>query len=301
MMVANIEETAAAISAALPNIRQLTGQVVVIKYGGNAMINNDLKLSVLRDIAWLQAIGVKPVVVHGGGPEITAMLKHLGKESKFIGGLRVTDADTVAIAEMVLVGKTNPEIVSLLNREGAKAIGLNGKDARLIAAEKHLATVYEAGRARQVDVGFVGDVVSINTELLNFIINAQIVPVIAPIGSGEQGETYNINADYVAGEVAAALKAQRLLLLTDVEGIYRNYPDKDSFIHELSLGEAQAMIQQGSIDGGMIPKVAACVKALHGGVMQANIIDGRRPHVLLVELLTAKGCGTAVIQKEGEQ
>lgn len=260
------------------------------------MINGELKHSVIQDIILMKYVGMKPVVVHGGGPEITGMLKQLGKESSFVSGLRVTDAETVAIAEMVLVGKINTEIVSLLNHHGAKAVGLSGKDAELIVAAKHLAKVHENGQVHEVDIGYVGDVVSINTDILDTLLDSGYIPVIAPIGVSKENESYNINADYVAGEVAGALKAEKLVLLTDIEGIYRDYKDKNTFISSLNFDEAQEMIKTGSIGGGMIPKVEACIRALSGGAVKTHIVDGRQPHSLLLEVFTKKGIGTEVVK-----
>ena len=292
----NSDQQAATLLEALPYLQKFYGKTIVIKYGGNAMINGDLKRSVIQDIILMKYVGIRPVLVHGGGPEITAMLKQLGKQSVFISGLRVTDAETMAIAEMVLVGKINTEIVSLLNRHGAKAVGLSGKDADLIKAKKHLAKVHEAGEVREVDIGFVGDVCSVNSDIIHTLLANDYIPVIAPIGVGENGESYNINADYVAGEMASALEAEKLLLLTDVEGIYRDYYDKNSFVSTLSLEEAEQMIVTGSIDGGMIPKVEACVRALSGGTAKTHIIDGRQPHSLLLEIFTDRGTGTEVVR-----
>jgi acetylglutamate kinase len=289
-------EKAAVLIEALPYIQKFYGKTVVIKYGGNAMINGELKHSVIQDIILMKYVGMKPVVVHGGGPEITGMLKQLGKESAFVSGLRVTDAETVAVAEMVLVGKINTEIVSLLNHHGAKAVGLSGKDAELIVAAKHLAKVHENGQVREVDIGYVGDVVRINTDILNTLLNSGYIPVIAPIGVSRENDSYNINADYVAGEVAGALKAEKLVLLTDIEGIYRDYKDKKTFVSSLNFDEAQQMIQTGSIGGGMIPKVEACIRALAGGTVKTHIIDGRQPHSLLLEVFTKQGIGTEVVQ-----
>ncbi len=292
----NSVETAAVLIETLPYMQDFYGKTVVIKYGGNAMINNELKNSVIQDITLLKYVGMRPIVVHGGGPEITSVLNRFGKKTEFISGLRVTDEETVSIAEMVLVGKINTEIVNLLNRHGSKAVGLSGKDANLILAKKHFAEVHENGKVSMVDIGFVGEVESINTNILNTLIDSGYIPVIAPIGVGKNGESYNINADYVAGEVAGALGAEKLIMLTDVEGIYRDYQDKTSFISSLSLEEAQQMIAQGSIGGGMIPKVETCIKALQGGTGKTHIIDGRQPHSILLEIFTSQGIGTQVVK-----
>ncbi|MBC8015798.1 MAG: acetylglutamate kinase [Sporomusaceae bacterium] len=289
-------ETAAVLIETLPYMQQFAGKTVVIKYGGNAMVNTELKNSVIQDITLLKYVGMRPVVVHGGGPEITKILNLFGKETQFISGLRVTDSETVSIAEMVLVGKINTEIVSLLNHHGAKAVGLSGKDADLIIAKKHFAEVHENGEVNTVDIGFVGDVESINTDILNTLLDRGYTPVIAPIGVGKDNESYNINADYVAGEVAAALGAEKLIMLTDVEGIYRDYHDKSTFISTLSLADAQQMIKDGIIGGGMIPKVETCIKALQGGTAKTHIIDGRQPHSILLEIFTAQGIGTQVVR-----
>jgi len=289
-------ETAAVLIETLPYMQQFAGKTVVIKYGGNAMINSELKLSVIQDITLLKYVGMRPVVVHGGGPEITNFLNQLGKKTTFVSGLRVTDEETVSVAEMVLVGKINTEIVSLLNRHGAKAVGLSGKDADLIVAKKHLAQVHENGQVTAVDIGFVGDVEHINTDILNTLLDRGYIPVIAPIGVGRDNESYNINADYVAGEVAGALGAEKLIMLTDVAGIYRDFNDKDSFISTLSLTDAQKMINDGSVEGGMIPKVETCIRALQGGTAKTHIIDGRQPHSILLEIFTAQGIGTQVVR-----
>ena len=289
-------DTAAVLIETLPYMQQFAGKTVVIKYGGNAMVNTELKHSVMQDITLLKYVGMRPVVVHGGGPEITKFLTQLGKKSTFVSGLRVTDEETVSVAEMVLVGKINTEIVSLLNRHGAKAVSLSGKDADLIVAKKHLAQVHENGKVTAVDIGFVGDVEHINTDILNALLDRGYTPVIAPIGVGRDNESYNINADYVAGEVAGALGAEKLIMLTDVAGIYRDFNDKNSFISTLSLADAQKMIEDGSIEGGMIPKVETCIRALQGGTAKTHIIDGRQPHSILLEIFTAQGSGTQVVK-----
>ena len=230
---------------ALPYIQEFSGKTVVIKYGGNAMVSDDLKEKVMQDIALMKYVGIRPVIVHGGGPEITGFLKKVGKESSFVAGLRVTDEETVEIAEMVLDGKVNSEIVNLLNRRGVRAVGLSGKDAGLIRAKKKLATVYEGEDKKKVDIGYVGQVESIDTRIIRDLLDGGYVPIIAPIGVGGDGESYNINADYVAAEIAGALQAEKLLLLTDVEGIYKNFEDKKSFISTLKADEAREFIKGG--------------------------------------------------------
>ena len=282
---------------ALPYLSKFKNKTIVVKYGGNAMLNDDLKNKVLQDIVFLQCAGMRPVVVHGGGPEITRMLMQAGKKSEFVSGLRVTDAESVGIAEMALVGKINTDLVSRLNTLGGKAVGLNGKDATLIQAKKHLADVYENGEVNLVDIGYVGNVEKVNTELIDVLLNAGFIPVIAPTGVGAQGETYNINADSVAGEVAGALKAEKLLVLTDVRGIYSDYRDENSFISTLTFEKAQELIIRGKIDGGMIPKVRACINALSGGAKKTHIIDGRAEHTILMEILSDKGVGTEVVKE----
>ena len=279
---------------ALPYIQQFYGKTVVVKYGGNAMVNDALKEKVMQDVALMKYTGINVVIVHGGGPEITGFLKKLGKQTEFVSGLRVTDEETVEIAEMVLDGKINSEIVTLLNRRGVRAVGLSGKDADLIRAEKKLATVYEQGEKTKVDIGYVGKAKKINSRILEDLIAGGYVPVIAPIGVGEDGESYNINADYVAADIAGALKAEKLLLLTDTEGVYKNFGDKSSFISTLTADEAREFIKTGVIAGGMIPKVEACLRALQNGAGKAHIIDGRLPHSIILELFTASGIGTQV-------
>src|SRR5574344_1113109 len=282
---------------ALPYLRDFKGKTVVVKYGGNAMINEDIKTKVLQDIVFLQCAGLRPVVVHGGGPEITSMLAKAGKKSRFVSGLRVTDAETVGIAEMALVGKVNTDLVARINQLGGSAVGLNGKDAKLIEAKKHLADVYQNGEVNLVDIGFVGSVERINTDLINLLLGNNYIPVIAPSGVGPDGETYNINAESVAGDVAGALKAEKLLMLTDVRRIYEDYKDENSFISTVTFEKPQELIVHGSIDGGMIPKVKACITALSGGAKKTHIIDGRQEHSILEEIFSDKGVGTEVVKE----
>ena len=293
MFAAN--DKAAILVEALPYIQEFYGKTVVIKYGGNAMINEELKEKVMQDVALMKYVGIQPVIVHGGGPEITGFLGKVGKETEFISGLRVTDEETVEIAEMVLDGKINSDIVTLLNRRGVSAVGLSGKDANLIRAQKKLATVYEGEESRKVDIGYVGQVERIDTRLLQDLIAHDYIPVIAPIGVGADGESYNINADYVAAEIAGALGAEKLLLLTDVEGIYKDYEDKSSFISTLTAAEARRYIEDGTLTGGMIPKVEACLRALEAGAHKTHIIDGRLAHSIILEIFTSRGIGTMVL------
>lgn len=294
MFAAN--DKAAILVEALPYIQEFYGKTVVIKYGGNAMINEELKEKVMQDVALMKYVGIQPVIVHGGGPEITGFLGKVGKETEFISGLRVTDEETVEIAEMVLDGKINSDIVTLLNRRGVSAVGLSGKDANLIRAQKKLATVYEGEESRKVDIGYVGQVERIDTRLLQDLIAHDYIPVIAPIGVGADGESYNINADYVAAEIAGALGAEKLLLLTDVEGVYKDYEDKSSFISTLTAAEARRYIEDGTLTGGMIPKVEACLRALDVGAAKTHIIDGRLGHSIILEIFTSAGIGTQVVK-----
>jgi len=280
---------------ALPYIKKFSGKTVVIKYGGNAMLDEKLKRAVLTDIVLMKFVGINPVVVHGGGPEINAMLKKVGKSSEFVQGLRVTDAETMEITEMVLSGKLNKEIVTLLAGLGAKAVGISGKDAQLITAvKKPMRLTDSEGREQEVDLGFVGEVSKVNPEIIETLVGKNYIPVIAPVGAGESGESYNINADYVAGHVAGALKADKLVLLTDVEGIFADYQDKNTLLSTVKAGDVPGLIGCGSISGGMIPKIECCVQAIEAGVGQVHIIDGRKPHSILLEIFTDKGIGTMV-------
>lgn len=291
------EKRAGTLIEALPYIQEFYGKTIVIKYGGNAMINEELKHKVMEDVSLLKYVGMRPVIVHGGGPDITQFLKKVGKQSAFVSGLRVTDEETVEIAEMVLDGKVNSDIVNMLNCRGVKAVGLSGKDAGLIKASKKLATVYdEAGKQANVDIGYVGQVAAIDTSILDTLLDNGYIPVIAPIGVGDDGESYNINADYVAAEIAGALKAEKLLLLTDTEGVYKDFEDKDTFISTLTVAEAKKYIKTGIISGGMIPKIEACLKSIESGTNKVHIIDGRQPHSIILELLTSSGIGTQVIK-----
>lgn len=276
---------------ALPYIQKLNGKTVVIKYGGNAMINDDLKNSVMEDITLLKYIGMNPVLVHGGGPDINKALQKFDIKSDFVNGLRVTDAQTIEVAQMVLVGKTNKEIVSLLNQKGGKAIGLCGIDGKLIECEQYTTEV----NGQKQDIGYVGTITKINSKVIDLICKDEYIPVVAPIGVGKNGESYNINADTVAGEIAAALKAEKLMLLTDVEGV-KSSKDSDSIIPALTIDEVYKLIDQKIINGGMIPKVLGCVDALEKGVGRTHIIDGRIPHCLLLEIFTYKGIGTMIMK-----
>lgn len=290
------EDKASVLIEALPYIQKFYGKTIVVKYGGNAMVSDTLKEKVMEDIALLKYVGVRPVIIHGGGPEITGFLKKVGKQTSFVSGLRVTDEETVEIAEMVLDGKVNSEIVNLLNHRGVRAVGLSGKDANLICAQKKLATVYDGDEKKKVDIGYVGAVEQVNVALIEDLLDQDYVPVIAPIGVGKNGESYNINADYVAAEIAGALNAEKLLLLTDVEGIYKDFTDKSSFISTLHMQEARDYIKSGIIQGGMIPKVEACLTSLEKGTGKTHIIDGRLDHSIILEIFTSQGIGTQVVR-----
>ncbi|NCC48196.1 MAG: acetylglutamate kinase [Clostridia bacterium] len=279
---------------ALPYIQSLAGKTVVIKYGGNAMISESLKSHVMQDITLLKYIGINPVLVHGGGPDISEMLQRLNISSEFRGGLRVTTAETMTVAQMVLVGKTNKEIVSRLNQNGAKAIGICGIDGRLIECEK-IDTDHEG---KPLDVGYVGRIVKINTKVLEMLAGDEYIPVVAPIGIGRNGESYNINADTVASEIAAALQAEKLMTLTDVEGVrISDEHGQETVISTLNEQEINELIAEGTISGGMIPKVLGCLDTVRRGVGRAHIIDGRIPHCLLLEIFTNKGIGTMITRE----
>jgi acetylglutamate kinase len=272
---------------ALPYIQRLNGKTVVIKYGGNAMTSPELVRSIMQDITLLKYVGVNPVVVHGGGPEINKMLSVMNIQSKFHNGLRITDEDTVEVVQMVLTGKINKDIVSQLNVLGGKAIGLCGKDCNLIEAEK-------MEPVNGVDLGLVGKVKKVNSKVLEILAKDEYIPVVAPIGIGPDGETYNINADTVAGEIAAALHAEKLIFLTDINGIYRDPKDPTSLISIISVHEIYDLIDKGIISGGMIPKVQGCIKAIEMGVNRTHILNGTIPHPILLEIFTDVGIGTMV-------
>ena len=274
---------------AIPYIREFRAKTVVIKYGGAAMERADLKEPFALDVILLKFVGINPVIVHGGGPQIGAMMKRLGKEPRFVGGMRVTDEETVEIVEMVLVGKINKEIVGLINHHGGRAVGLSGKDGDLIRAHRRLHRMPDGS---QVDIGLVGEVDSVNPEPIRLLEANDFIPVIAPVGVGSEGETYNINADIVAGEVAAALGAEKLIHLTDVQGIL---DDTKQFLSTLSGTDAERLMSIGVIDGGMLPKVESSLRALKGGTAKAHIIDGSVPHAILLELFTREGIGTEIV------
>ncbi|MCE5336032.1 MAG: acetylglutamate kinase [Desulfobacteraceae bacterium] len=294
-------EKAKILSEALPYIRRFYQKTVVIKYGGHAMVAEDLKESFAKDIVLMKYIGVNPIVVHGGGPQIGQMLKRIGKKSDFFDGMRVTDAETMDIVEMVLAGKVNKEIVALINHQGGRAIGLCGKDARLIEARK-LKITRDMGEDRPpeiIDIGLVGEVSRINLDILQSLAASDIIPVIAPVGVGENGETYNINADLVAGAIAGTLKADKLLLMTDVAGVLdRN----ENLISSMTVSEVEAAMRDQTLRGGMIPKVQCAVDALRAGAGKVHIVDGRTAHAILLEMFTDSGIGTEIIKsREQEQ
>ncbi len=280
---------------ALPYIRRFYNKTIVVKYGGHAMVDDLLKDSFARDLVLMKYIGIHPVVVHGGGPQIGNFLKKVGKDSQFVQGMRVTDEETMNIVEMVLVGSVNKEIVGMMNRHGGKAVGLSGKDGNLIQAEKYYLSAEKAKDTPPeiIDIGLVGKVTAINTELVTSLVRDGFIPVIAPTGVGAAGETFNINADLVAGAVASALKAEKLMLLTDVSGVW---DEEGQLINTMNRDRALQMIDGGVIKGGMFPKVKCCLKALRGGVSKSHIIDGRLKHAVLLEMFTDRGIGTEIIE-----
>ena len=290
-------EKAHVLVEALPYIKEFYGKTVVIKYGGHAMSSPELKKAVMQDVVLMKFVGMNPVLVHGGGPEISSMLERLGISTSFVKGLRVTDAETMKVVEMVLVGTVNKEIVSLINSCGGSALGISGKDGNLItAARKTVTQKDENGREAECDLGFVGDVQSINPAIIHSVIEQGYIPVIAPIGANEKGDSYNINADYVASELAVALKADKFVLLTDVEGIYADPVHKSEIISSLKVSQIQKLVDTGIIAGGMLPKIECCARALKEGVERAHIIDGRLAHSILLEIFTRKGIGTMVVK-----
>lgn len=295
MPTISASEKAAILVEALPYIKNFSGKTVVIKYGGHAMTEESLKKAVLTDLVLMKYVGINPVVVHGGGPEINSMLKRLNISSQFINGLRVTDRATMEIVEMILAGKINKELVALLNTLGGRAVGLCGKDAGLFLARRKTAFAGNPGETKNaVDIGFVGEIERVDPELVITLLKENYIPVIAPVAAGADGESYNINADHAAGELAAALKAEKLVLLTDVEGVLKNMADKDSLLSVIKVKEVSQLISEGTINGGMIPKVECCVSAINGGVKTTHILDGRLSHSILLEVFTDKGIGTMV-------
>lgn len=268
---------------AMPYIQKYAGKTVVVKYGGNAMINEELKSAVMSDIVLLQLVGVNVVLVHGGGPEINAMLKKTGKESKFVNGMRVTDEETIDIVQMVLAGKVNKSLANQLNLSGGKAIGLCGLDGNLLKAQK---------QTKNGDIGFVGDITDVDVTVINDVINSGYIPVIATVAGGSKGEVYNINADIAASAIAAKLNAQKLILMTDVRGLLRDKDDEDTLISVVNVSDVPRLKNEGIISGGMIPKIDCCVEAVRQGVDRAHILDGRIPHSILIELFSDEGIGT---------
>lgn len=269
---------------ALPYIKQFNGKIVVVKYGGSAMVDDRIKETVIEDIVLMKLVGFKPVIVHGGGKEINNLLDKVGIESKFSNGLRVTDSDTMEVVEMVLSGKVNKDIVQLIQNHDINAVGISGKDGKTLKVKK----VMQNGN----DIGFVGEITQVNTKLILSLLDNDFIPVIAPIGTDDKGQTYNINADYAASAIAGALESEKLLFLTDVEGVLRDVKDKDSLMSKLTLEDVDNLIAEGVISGGMIPKVDCCVEGIKKGVKNVHILDGRVEHCLLLEVFTKAGVGT---------
>ena len=268
---------------ALPYIQQYVGKIIVIKYGGNAMINEELKEAVIKDVVLLNLIGVRVVLVHGGGPEISGMLRKIGKESRFVNGLRYTDEETIEVVQMVLAGKVNKDLVALLARHGGKALGLCGMDGRMIEVEK---------KRSEVDLGFVGSITKVNTQVILDALDNGYIPVISTVAADEKGQVYNINADTAAAKIAAELKAKNLILMTDIRGLLRDKEDESTLIPQVQVSEVPNLIRQGIISGGMIPKIECCVESIRRGVKKSLILDGRIPHSLLIEMFTDEGVGT---------
>jgi acetylglutamate kinase len=277
------QERAAVLVEALPYIQRFRGRVIVVKYGGNAMVDPALAATFAEDVVLMHSVGLRPVVVHGGGPQISDLMERLGKVPEFRDGQRVTDAETVDIARMVLVGKVNRDIVASINVHGPLSVGVSGEDAGLIRAE-----------ARHPDLGFVGDVEAVNPSILQRLLAEELIPVVSTIGSDASGQAYNINADAVAGALAEALGAEKVIYLTDVEGLLADLDDPDSLISRIDAKALQALVDDGTLRGGMIPKIAACLHAVAGGVGSAHLLDGRLPHVLLLELFSDAGIGTMI-------
>ena len=294
-MTLNIDDaknTAEVLTTALPYIQRFVDKLIVVKYGGNAMTDPELESSFARDIVLLKTVGIHPVVVHGGGPQVDNLLKELGRQSDRIDGMRVTDKSTMDIVEMVLGGSVNKSIVSLINKHGGRAIGLTGKDANLIQAKKlMMEKIGNDGVAVPVDLGFVGDVVSVNKDVINMLISSDFIPVIAPLGVDKEGNTYNINADLVAGKVAEFLQAEKLMLLTNIKGVLGR---DGEVVTGLTPKKVDALIEDGTISGGMIPKIQCALDAVRSGVKSAVIVDGRVPHATLLEIFTNEGVGTLI-------
>lgn len=287
-------DKATTLMEALPYIRRFAGKTFVIKYGGHAMSDERLKESFALDVIMLRSLGINAVIVHGGGPQINETLKRYGIVSEFVRGMRVTDAETMAVVEMVLVGQVNKEVVGYLNQHGGRAVGLSGKDGTLLLSKKLLQEFpKEDGTLEQVDIGYVGDVVKVNSDLIRVLEQGGFLPVIAPVGVGPEGESYNINADLVAGRVAAALNAEKLILLTDTPGVLDS---EKKLIPNISVAQMHRLIEEETIVGGMIPKVVCCADALKDGVKKAHIIDGRMEHAVLLEIFTDGGIGTEIVK-----
>lgn len=285
-------EKAEVLIEALPYIQRFNRKIIVVKYGGSAMVDEQLKKSVIQDVVLLKLVGFKPIIVHGGGKEISRWVSKVGKEPKFINGLRVTDEETMELAEMVL-GKVNKELVSLVESLGVKAVGISGKDGGLLKVEKK----YSGGQ----DIGFVGNITEVNPKILSDLLDNDFLPIVCPIGMDEDFLTYNINADDAACAIAKAMKAEKLAFLTDIEGVYKNPDDPESLISKLFVKDAKELINNGNVGGGMIPKLQNCIDAIEQGVSRVHILDGRIKHCLLLEIFTNKGIGTAILRKEGIQ
>ena len=290
--VDQVIEKAQTLIEAMPYIKKFQGKTVVVKYGGSAMLDENLKYNVIKDVAMLKLVGMKPVIVHGGGKEISKWVEKVGKEAEFINGLRVTDAETMEIAEMVLA-KVNKELVAMVESLGVNAVGISGKDGGMLKVDKKLS----GGE----DIGYVGEVKEVDTTLLHTLLKDDFLPVICPIGYDDNFHAYNINADDAACAIARAVNAEKLAFLTDIEGVYRDYNDKSSLISELSTDEARELLAGGTIGGGMLPKLNNCIDAIEHGVSRVHILDGRIPHCLLLEIFTNKGIGTAILSNEAER
>ncbi len=288
-MISNLEKAKILVKA-LPFIRKYHGKTIVIKYGGSAMVDENAREQFIDDVVLMKYVGINPVIVHGGGPEINEMLNKIGKESKFIGGNRVTDSETMEIVEMVLSGKVNKGIVSDINKHGGKAVGLSGKDSNMVLVEKKYIEI----EGEKIDIGFVGEIKEINVDIISLLEKNDTIPVISSIGVDKNGQTYNINADYVAGAIAGKLQADRLIFLTDVDGILLDYHDKKTLIDEIDVERVNDLIRRGIISGGMLPKVATCLDAIKNGVENVIILNGKLEHSLLLELFTVEGAGTLI-------